>query len=155
MNNFNFIDSYRKMLILKQSLSPIALHDNILSKYVMVLLYYPMKDSKANIYLKLNKNQRVGMLNRHILSVANKLDVYQVIIKELIELRDNYKKYKKYKEKGDINNFWTDHYKETEKELSRRYVKLLDIIIEEITRRENPKYLRKKKLKEIKNNLQN
>jgi len=136
----------------KKVLKPISLHDTILSKCALIFAYYPMKKSKLDIYLTLDKKQRVGMLYRHIVGVASKLGVYQTILREIIRLRQEHKKYKKYMDK---EGFYKDIFTRNEMELSKRYNLLLDIMIEELTRRSDPKYLRKKKLKEIKENLQN
>ena len=38
----------------KNILKPIPLHNNVLSKYALILTYYPMKNSKLEIYLKLD-----------------------------------------------------------------------------------------------------
>ncbi len=135
-------------------LKPISLHDMVLDRYALILGYYPMNESKFNIFINLDKHKKVGLLNRHILSVASKLGIYQVLLKEIINLRDNHKRYKKYI--NDLTNdkeYWIKSFDKNQSELSTRYRMLLDIIVEELTKRENPKYLRKKKLQEIKNNL--
>lgn len=151
----------------KKLLNPIALYDTILGKYAMILGHYPMKESKYKIFSNLNRTERVGMLNRHILGVASKLGIYQTILKNIDELRLNHKKYKKYKNNtkkkskkslfsnSENDNFWQKKYIENQAKLTEQYNILLDIIIEEINKRNNPKYLRKKKLQEIKANLQN
>jgi hypothetical protein len=100
LNNLNI---YRINNENKKLLKPIALHDMILSKYATILGYYPMSQSKFNIFI----------------------------------------------------SFWQKRYEENKRELSKVYNMLLDMILEEINKRNNPKYLRKKKLQEIKNNLQN
>jgi hypothetical protein len=48
--------------------------------------------------------------------------------------------------------FWIDAYNSNQIELTKMFNLLLDMMIEEIDRRNNPKYLRKKKLNEIENN---
>lgn len=53
----------------KEALEPIALHSITLNKYALILGYYPIKDKKYfDIYISLNRYQRVGFLSRHILS---------------------------------------------------------------------------------------
>lgn len=150
-NNLNIAILFRET---KKVLKPVSLHDSILSKCALIFIYYPMKKSKFDIYLKLDKKQRVGMLYRHILGVASKLGVYQTVLKETIRLRQEHKKYKTYLETGK-GSYWKSAYDRNELELNKQYNQLLDIMIEELTRRSDTKYLRKKKLKEIKENLQN
>lgn len=136
-------------------LKPISLHDMILNQYALILSHYPMKESKFNIFIQLDKHKRVGMLNRHILSVASKLGVYQVILKEIIKLRIDHNKYKKFiNDSEEHKEYWIKAFEKNQNELTTRYHMLLDIIGEEISKRNNPKYLRKKKLQEIKDNLQ-
>jgi len=153
----------------KNILKPIALHDMILSKYALILGYYPMINKKYDVFISLDRYKRVGMLSRHILGVASKLGVYQVVLKEINSLKDTHRNCKKYlkQEKKNSNNlftafkqekqdpFWQKRYEENKRELSKSYIMLLDMILEEINKRNNPKYLRKKKLQEIKSNLQN
>ena len=149
----------------KNILKPIALHDVILSKYALILGYYPMINKKYDIFISLDRYKRVGMLSRHILGVASKLGIYQVFLKEINSLKDTHRTCKKYvkQEKKNLftfknekqDPFWQKRYEENKRELSKVYNMLLDIILEEINKRNNPKYLRKKKLQEIKSNLQN
>jgi hypothetical protein len=158
LNIFRIIQENKKLL------KPIALHDITLSKYATILGYYPMSQSKFNIFIKLDKNQRVGMLNRYILGVASKIGIHQCFLNQFNELRSSYKKYKKYnkKEKKFFNftsskddDFWINLYKKNQSEMNNQYYMLLNMILEELNKRNNPKYLRKRKLQEIKNNLQN
>jgi hypothetical protein len=159
-NNLNIFRITREN---KNLLKPIALHDIFLSKYALILGYYPIPQSKFNIFIRLDRNQRLGMLNRYILGVASKIGIHQCFIDQFNELRLKHKKCKKYvkKEKkifnfGDKDNdFWIKVHKENQSEMRKQYNMLLDMILEEINKRNNPKYLRKKKLQEIKNNLQN
>jgi len=162
-NNQNLYFIIRKNKIL---LNTISLHDFILSKYALVLGYYPMIKSKFDIFIKLDKRKKVGMLNRHILSAASKLGVYQTILKEIVVLRENNKRYKKftieeaasnssimsYFKKNDNINYWQNAYNKNQIELKKMYTMLLDIMCEELQKRNNSKYLRKIKLQEIKNN---
>lgn len=152
--NFEIIKITREI---KESLKPISLHDTILSKCSIILAYYPMKESKLEIYNNLDKRQRVGMLTRYILGVASKIGVYQSIIKEIVELKQNYKRYKYHlKNYKDDNKFWEEQLYKNQIEMNKYLNLLLDSIIEEISRRNDPKYLRKKKLNEIEQkNLQN
>lgn len=156
LETIKLIREYRNIL------KPIALHELVLTKYAYILCYYPMKDSKLDIYFKLDKNQRVGMLNRHILGVASKINVYQSIIKNIILIRNRLKHYKKYiKEEIDddytlINKeYWQKSYNNSQNEINKQYSLLLDIISEEINRRKDIKYIRRKKMEEIEQNLQN
>lgn len=148
----------------KDILKPIALHDIVLSKYALILGYYPMINKKYDVFISLDRYKRVGMLSRHILGVASKLGIYQVVLKEINSLKDTHRNCKKYlkKEKKNLSTFqerqdpfWQKRYEENKRELSKVYIMLLDMILEEINKRNNPKYLRKKKLQEIKSNLQN
>lgn len=151
----DFINNLKAIRDNKLLLKPISLHDMMLEKYAFVVSHYPMNESKFNIFIKLDKHEKVGMLNRHILSVASKLGVYQVILKEIIKLRSDHKKYKKFIDQSySDKEYWIKSFEKNEIELTTRYRMLLDIIGEEINKRENPKYLRKKKLQEIKDNLQ-
>ena len=94
------------------------------------------------------------MLNRHILSVASKLEVYDVILKSINQLRRSYRTSKKYMN-GEHDKFWSENFTKNQIDFNKQMSQLLDIIIEEINRRNNVKYVRKKKLNEIKENLQN
>jgi len=141
------------------SLKPISIHQNILIKYATILAYYPMKESKMEIFIKLDKKQKVGMLSRHIMGVASKLGIYQTLLKEIINLKQSHRTARKYikpkpkkrtffkEDKRD--DFWEKVYVDTQSKLNYHFLLLLDIIIEEINRRHNLKYLRKKKLEEI------
>lgn len=152
MELFEFIRVTREI---KNTLKPISLHDSVLSKCATILIYYPMKESKLKIYLSLDEKKRVGMLTRYILGVASKIGVYQTIIKEIIDLKQDYKKYIKYAKQDTMDNFWKKRLEINQRELNKQFTMLLDIIIEEIDRRNDPKYLRKKKLNLINQNLQN
>ena len=151
----NYLDIDRLVRETKKILKPISLHDIILTKCALIFVYYPMKASKLKIFSTLDKKQKIGMLYRHILGVASKIGVYQTIIKEIVRLRQDHVKYKKYLFEYSHVDYWAELYKRNEKELSKQYNMLLDIMIEELKRRHDPKYLRKKKLNEIKENLQN
>ena len=78
------------------SLKPISIHQNILIKYATILAYYPMKESKMEIFIKLDKKQKVGMLSRHIMGVASKLGIYQTLLKEIINLKQSHRTARKY-----------------------------------------------------------
>lgn len=147
----NTLEHFKQLRDIEETLHPIALHDVVLSKCSLILVQFPMKKTKLDIYATLNKHQRVGMLFRHILGVASKLGIYTVILKNIKELRSNHKRYKSLG--GSDGGFWEKRYKENNIELGKQYSILLDIIIEEISRREKPKYIRKKKLEKLK--LQN
>lgn len=157
----NSTNVYRIVRENKLLLRPIALHDIILSKYALILGYYTMSQSKFDIFTKLDRKQRLGMLNRHILGVASKIGIHQCFLNQFNGLRKKHEKCKKYISKDKFmttsmpSNFWQKEYEENQSEMRRQYNMLLDMILEEIDRRKNPKYLRKKKLQEIKNNLQN
>lgn len=149
-------DIIKKTREIKEVLKPISLHDNVLSKCVLILIYYPMKESKIEIYTNLDKREKVGFLTRYILGVASKIGIYQTLIKEIVTLKQDYKKYKIYimKYKND-NKFWKECLERNQRDLTKQFSLLLDMMLEEITRRNEPKYLRKKKLEELKQNLQN
>jgi hypothetical protein len=149
---YNNVNIFRIVSENIDMLTPISLHNNYLSKYALILAYYPMKQSRYNIFIKLDKNQKVGMLNRHILGVARKLGVYQSIIKNIVKLRETLVRYKKYKNDNKKDDFWrkTTY---TENELTTHMNLLLDIILEEIGRRGNTKYIRRKKLQELEKNF--
>jgi len=132
-------------------LRPISLHEEMLIKCALILTFYPLRKSKLNIYLNLDKVQRVGMLNRHILGAASKLGIHQVFIRQIIGLKRTNKKYKQNILKTDNKQFWTTAYNTNQIELRKMFNLLLDMMIEELDRRSEPKYLRRKKLNEIEN----
>jgi len=138
----DYTNIYQYNLIILQNkklLKPISLHDNFLSKYALIYANYPMKESKYNIYLKLDKNKRLGMLNRHMLGVASKLGISQVFIRERVRA------YKSYIKEYEDEKYWKDAYE--------KYHRNMVDLFEEIKKRNDPKYLRNKKLKEIQKNI--
>ena len=151
---YNSLEAQRSIREIKAFLKPISLHDLPLTKCAFIVFYYPIKKSKLDIYLKLDNVQRVGMLNRYILGVASKLGIYQIFLRQFVGLKRENKRYKNYIKSGDLEQqFWIEQYRINQIELSKMFNLLLDMMIEEINRRNNPKYLRKKKLDEIIKNL--
>jgi len=127
---------------------PISLHDDIVRKCVIILIEYPMKENKMKIFLELDKKEKVGMLNRHILSVASKIGIYDSFTNKVYRCIENNKRYKKYN-KSQNDAYWKEAYDRNQIELSKYHRLLLDIMLEELHRRSSVKYLRNKKLKEI------
>ena len=150
---YNFFKIQKSIRETKEILKPIALHELLLTKCAFIITYYPFKESKLQIYSQLNKTQRAGMLNRYILGIASKLGIHQAFLRQIIGIKRQNKRFR-----NKINNvkerkeFWIDAYNSNQIELTKMFNLLLDMMIEEIDRRNNPKYLRKKKLNEIENN---
>lgn len=146
----------------KKLLKPISMHDMLLDDYATILTHYPMPQSKYEIYLKLDKKKRVGMLNRYILGIASKLGIYQSYLREINELRKDYRKYKKFSKNerkpiflkimdNNDDNYWKKSLEECQLNLTKHYKMLFLMMFEEIVKRNNPKYLRRKKLEKINN----
>ncbi len=138
----------------RRIIGKLPIHETKIDEYVRVVSFYPFTESKEKVFITLNKKQKLGMLNRHILSVARKLNISQVIIKNAKTETLDYKKYLSfYKNEGD--SYWKTFVIRSRDNIEMFYGIILKMIIEEIDRRLNPKYLRKKKLEEIKNNDDN
>lgn len=130
----------------KCELGKLPIHDLVVVKYALAISYFPLSDSKMKIYNKLNKKQKIGMLNRHILSICRKLDISQVLIKNAKDASDNYKRIRKYE---DVDDVWKTLIEKYRRDIDVGYNLLLDIIEEEINKLNNIKYLRKKKIEKI------
>lgn len=129
----------------KKELGYLPLHASVVNSYVLFISYFPFDDKKLKIYKKLGKGEKLGMLNRHVLSVAKKLGISDVLLKNN---HDHTQKYKIYKD-HDGDNFYKKIFENTTKEISKGYLLLIDIIIDEMRKRNNIKYLRKKKIDTI------
>lgn len=135
----------------RQLIGKLPIHEMKIDHYVKVVSFYPFSESKEKIFLTLNKKEKMGMLNRHVLSVARKLDISQVIIRKAKEETLSYKKsLSYYKDDGDV--YWGNLAVKSRENIDMFYGVILDMIIDEMNRRLEPKYLRKKKLEEITNN---
>lgn len=132
----------------KKELGRLPLHSNIVDSYVLFISYFPFDSKKLKIYKKLRKGEKLGMLNRHILSVAKKLDISDVLLKKI---HDHTQKYKIFKDHND-SVFYKNIIENTTKEISKGYLLLMEMIIEELKKRNDIKYLRKKKINNILNN---
>lgn len=141
--------SYSNYKEIEIFLKPISLDDMVLSRYILILDKYPMKESKKKIYLSLDKKQRVGMLNRYLLSIASKLGIYESFISEIIYLKRNYKIYKKFSNDDHNVQYWNKKFNDVKIRLTYQYNMLLKIIIEEIDKREKIRYLRKIKMNNV------
>lgn len=130
-----------------KNMRPISLENRILSKCALILVYYPLNEKKLKIFNKLDQKGKVGLLNRHLLSVASKLKLSEALITEMSRSMNNYRSYKKYNERND--DFWNRILEKNEIIFNKVYKLFLDSIIEEIDKRKNIKYLRNKKLNEI------
>jgi len=136
----------------RREMGVLPIHELIVEKYVILLSYYPFGDKKENIFKSLNKSQKMGMLNRKVLSVARELGISDLIIKKTKEITIDLASTKESAKSTSIF-FKPDYYKEREKNLRYKleeyYTLILDMIMEETTKRMDVKYLRKKKLEEI------
>jgi hypothetical protein len=150
---YDYFDAFRIHSLNRKELGNLPIHETFIEKYLTVLLYYPLSESKLKIYSTLNKKGKLGMLNRHILSVARKLNISQVIIKLASESTQSYKKCKKYmKNDTDNDTYWTERVQDYGRDIRQYYMIVIDMISEEITKISDVKYLRNKKLKKIINN---
>lgn len=97
----------------------------------------------------------MGMLNRHVLSVACKLGISNILLKKAKYITIALATSKKNaKNTNNLSSYFKPNYfKEQEQEyrykLQEFYSIILDMIIEETLKRYNVKYMRKKKLEEI------
>ncbi len=131
----------------------LPIHEFCVDKYITLVSFYPFGDKKEKVFKFLSKAQKMGMLNRHVLSVARQLGISNILIKKAKETTKNLASTKN--NKNNLSYFNPTYYEEQEikyrYKLEEYYTLILDIIIEEIECRKNIKYLRKKKLDEITN----
>jgi hypothetical protein len=143
--NDEYWELQKKIIDKFNEIRPISLENIILNKCATILVYYPFSDKKLKIFNKLNKKQKVGMLNRHLLSVANKLDINKPLIDGVSSCIRNNRRYKKYQNDG----YWNDLYNKNQDHFIRLYNIFINCLLDEINRRKNIKYLRNKKLEKI------
>jgi len=138
----------------RNEIGDLPIHEVRVIKYVVLLSYYPFNEQKWKIFKSLSKNQKMGMLNRHVLSVARQLGVSDILLKKAKEITKDLASSTKRAKRTTIGNILKPNfYKEQEERYRRKleeyYTLILDIIMEETSKRMNVKYLRKKKLDEI------
>ena len=132
-----------------QKLGNLPIYDISSLKYALIISYFPLKDSKLKIYKKLNRKQKLGFLNRHILSVGRKLELPQILLKKAKGSSKSYKITKKYAKESEYDNFWKNSHKRDRNNIDEYYNIIMDIIIDEIKKYNNTKYSRKMKLEKI------
>lgn len=153
LNEGNNFYLFNKIIVSNRKiLGVLPIHEDKIQEYVLLVSYFPFTDTKEKVYLSLdNKRDRIGMLNRHILSVARKLDISQIIIKRAKESSINYNRYKNYG-KDYENLWWSDQVIKYRENIIYTYDLLLKMIFEENIKRRDVKYVRKKKLEELMKN---
>jgi hypothetical protein len=143
----------------EKELQPISLYAGHIEKYAKLIAFYPLPEKKYKIFCTLTKQTKLGLLNRHLLSVASKLGVSNVYIKHVNRLKIENKKYKnkieEYKKFSRSTKELEEWKKRNEIEMISALYMLFDMVFEETNKRLNITYRRKKKLEKIDENTSN
>jgi len=135
----------------RNEIGTLPIYEPYVDKYVLLISYYSFNEQQEKIFKSLNKSQKLGMLNRHVLSVARQLNISNILIKMAKQTTKDLASINKNVKLG--LDYYETHYKTQENNYRRKlvdfYTLILDMIMEETTKRMNVKYMRKKKLEEI------
>ena len=147
---YAFSEYWEIILYNRKEIGDLPIHENFYNRYVYVLTFFPFSEKKEKIFKSLDRKAKMGMLNRHILSVAREVGISQIIIKKAKEETTDYKRcnenFRKYKD-----DFWKEYVEQHRSKIEEYYTLILGMIEEEIRKRSNVKYMRKKKLDKILN----
>jgi len=138
----------------RREIGKLPTHELNVGAYVKLLSYYPFNEEKEKIFKSLNKSQKMGMLNRHVLSVARKLDISNILLKKAKDITIDLATSKKNAKTSSLSSYFKPNYFKEQEEKYRHklqefYNIILDMIIEETIKRFDVKYMRKQKLEEI------
>lgn len=154
-SDYSMLDVYQVERANRKEMGDLPIHEFCYSKYVKFISLFPFNKKKEIIFKSLNPKQKLGMLNRHVLSVAKNLEISQIIIKKAKEESLEYRRCIENIEKYSKDDFWVNYADNHRKKMEEYYQLILDMIIEEMIKRTDVKYMRKKKLKEILTNNDN
>jgi len=99
----------------RREMGKLPIHELNVGNYVKLISYYPFNEEKEKIFKSLNKSQKMGMLNRHVLSVARKLGVSNILLKKAKEITKDLAIVKKNAKSNNLSSYFKlDYYKEQE-----------------------------------------
>lgn len=144
-NNYTFDDFYKSYGYNSSLMGEVNINEELFNHYVKLMCIFPLNLKEYKIYIKLNPNQKAGYLSRYIMKIARNLNVPNVYIQNLFNLKKKFKETKINYRIEDIkekiyNNKYSEilddyynikQYENLKKDLLDKHIELIEAIYQQ------------------------